>query len=342
MFHVKLARYGGQPVTETVRAATGEARGVYAAATGTLTLARDDTAIVSPEVVVFGADANGAWLENRCEVIACRINGVPVPPHGRHAVCHTDAITVGVAELVVEGVADAVAHVVPTGDATGAGRDDAPVRQAADCRDRAHAGAAAQLPVPSDEATWPDDFRDLIALAGPNVRVVRYHDHPSGEPALLDTLEERPVVDMADLPSGEDETDVLAALALEYREALMYGGQGRARKLKNIDVTARALLPADPFRDGPMKISPGTLLDDLLGPGRMQRVMAQLDAFGAGQLFAPVEQHEILALFAPRSLHGRRTPQAALLARQEHHVFSVDSCVPMLDARTAFPKETNA
>jgi len=167
------------------------------------------------------------------------------------------------------------------------------------------------------------ELSDLLTLAGP---------HAAGGPALLGTLRDRHAVDTDYRPACEDE-DVLGALAVEYREALMRGGQDRARKFKRIE--GRRLLappPADPLQRTPGALPPGTLVDDLLGRGRIDRVMKGLDTFGAHRLFAPPERHEILGLFSSRRLQGRRDGQLAQLARQEHHESSVDSCLTMPDA----------
>ncbi|WP_454767061.1 TagK domain-containing protein [Cupriavidus campinensis] len=175
------------------------------------------------------------------------------------------------------------------------------------------------------------ELTDLLALAGPKA---------AGGPALLGASQDRHAVDTDYRPACEDE-DVLGVLAIEYREALMCGGQDRARRFKRIE--GRRLLgplPADPLHRSPGTVPAGTLVDDLLGGGRIDKVMKELDTFDAHRLFAPPERHEILGLFSPRRLQGRRNGQLALLARQEHHASSVDSCLTMPDAATEPPKET--
>ncbi|MBV8271915.1 MAG: TagK domain-containing protein [Cupriavidus sp.] len=184
-----------------------------------------------------------------------------------------------------------------------------------------------------------DSLRDLISPAGTEAQRARYHDHPNGASTLLDTLEERPAIFTVDsLPDGEV-MDELAVLAAEYRKALLDGGRDY-RRSKYVVGSVVDVMPSGEFPcDGSIKVPAGTLLGDLLGDKSIDLVIEQLDPFGSDQLLAPAERYEILSLFAPRNLQRRKSRQAASLARQEHHISSMDSCLPMPDARTALPEE---
>ncbi|WP_207004222.1 TagK domain-containing protein [Trinickia mobilis] len=131
-----------------------------------------------------------------------------------------------------------------------------------------------------------------------------------------------------------DETDPLAALSAEYQQALLHRTRGSAHELKNVSTENAPVIapPDDPFMDAPERYGEGSLLEDLLGNGRnIDAVLESLDPFGGGQVFEADEHHEILALLAPGNAPSQRFPQPAMLARQEHHLISVDSHIPMVD-----------
>jgi hypothetical protein len=199
-------------------------------------------------------------------------------------------------------------------------------------------------PVQFEDRTAPDfahgepadepDFSDLIALAGPAALDERYHDHPHGEHASLLALGRGSQGSGIELPLEADESDPLAALTAEYRQALLHHKRDYSHELKktSVDNAPIAAVPHDPFADAAARYAQGSLLDDLLGSRQnIDTVLESLDAFAADQLFEPDEQHEILALLAPGAVADPLFPQTALLARQEHHLISVDSHIPMLD-----------
>lgn len=164
------------------------------------------------------------------------------------------------------------------------------------------------------------DYSDLVALAMGGALDV---------PSLPDTSLVRRASDASQPLADLDASDVLGQLAVEYREALMSVGQ-EPKRLKRLGAgCASGPLPPDPLRLNTKATSAVCLFDDLLGPRRIDRVLDGLDSFGAQQLFAPPPRQEILRLFATRNLQTRRAGQFALLARQEHHASSMDSCLAM-------------
>jgi hypothetical protein len=175
------------------------------------------------------------------------------------------------------------------------------------------------------------DYSDLVALAMGGAQDV---------PPLPDTALVRHASD-ASLPLADlDASDVLGQLAVEYREALMSVGQV-PKRLKRLGAgCASGPLPPDPLRLNTKATSAVCLFDDLLGPRRIDRVLDSLDSFGAQQLFSPPPRHEILRLFAARHQQTRRTGQFALLARQEHHASSMDSCLAMPDIAADTSEDT--
>lgn len=177
------------------------------------------------------------------------------------------------------------------------------------------------------------DDSDLVALAMGGAQDV---------PSLSDTWLVRHAADASEPLAHPDDTDVLAQLAVEYREALTSVGQ-EPKRLRRLGArSAAAPLPPDPLRLNTRTTSAVCLFDDLLGPRRIDRVLDGLDSFGAHQLFAPPPRHEILRLFAARNLQTRRGGQFALLARQEHHASSMDSCLAMPDIAAETSDDTGA
>jgi hypothetical protein len=175
------------------------------------------------------------------------------------------------------------------------------------------------------------DYSDLVALAMGGAQDV---------PSLPDTSLVRHAADASQPLAALDASDVLAQLAVEYREALMSVGQEPKRLKRLGDGCASGPLPPDPLRPNTPTTSAVCLFDDLLGPRRIDRVLDGLDSFGAQQLFTPPPRHEILRLFAGRNLQTRRTGQFALLARQEHHASSMDSCLAMPEIATNMSDDT--
>ncbi|MFT4066129.1 TagK domain-containing protein [Paraburkholderia sp.] len=209
------------------------------------------------------------------------------------------------------------------------------------------AGPAHRTSVPpvariEPELGKPEDWSDLIALAGDGC------DNGHGDP--LRTANHSPVreddgrggstlfwttdVGAADtLESNVSELDPLAALTLEYRQALLSQKSGNTHALKT--ATADNSNPVITIRHDPFaELTPPSHTEssvvDLLTHGRnIDTLLDSLDAFGAGQIFEADEPHEILTLLAPRGLSPRRASQAAQLAREEHHMVSIDSSMSM-------------
>ena len=181
----------------------------------------------------------------------------------------------------------------------------------------------------------PSDFSDLIGLAGLSVLDDRYQDGPTGERELLPAFGRLSTGGGLQLPAETDESDPLATLTSEYRQALLQHKRGYTHDLKNVaaDKTSIATPPQDPFQDTSERYAEGSLMDDLLGSDRnIDALLESLDTFGAEQIFEADPQHEILALLAPGSVPDLLFPQTALLARQEHHLITVDSHFSMLES----------
>jgi len=193
----------------------------------------------------------------------------------------------------------------------------------------------------------PAHFRDLAALAGAQADPMQHRDAAAGAPAPLLIFDEEPLAGPGALPESDDDADPLAGLLAEYRRALIHRERDHdAHELKAIGRPQVAVpLPEDPFLDARGRFETGSLLGDLLGSQQnIDTVLGEMDTFRADHLFAEEDRHEILALLAPARKAGRALSQAALLARQEHHLISVDSHFPMLVARTDTdaPDETGA
>ncbi|WP_233838004.1 TagK domain-containing protein [Paraburkholderia sp. ZP32-5] len=202
----------------------------------------------------------------------------------------------------------------------------------------------------------PEDWSDLIALAG--------DDHSAIQPKPLRRASEPPAPEnpqhdsdslfwpaglgeMGALESNASEADPLAMLTLEYRQALLSRKSGNVHALKkaSTDSHGSAITPQhDPFAELALSSQGESSVFDLLTQGRnIDTLLDSLDAFGSGQIFEADEPHEILALLAPGGLSPRRTSQTAPLARQEHHLVSVDSPMSVPDSTeyevTASPDE---
>jgi hypothetical protein len=182
----------------------------------------------------------------------------------------------------------------------------------------------------------PTDFSDLIALAGPLQLDEHYHDHPSGGRTPLPMLGRGAQGGTVPLSLEDgDEADALATLTAEYQQALLHQKGGYSHELKNVATENAPITatPNDPFTDLQGRYAGGSLLEDLLGSNRnIDALLDSLDKFGAEQIFEADERHEILALLAPGGACGHLFPQPAQLARQEHHLISVDSHIPMVDS----------
>ncbi|WP_231337642.1 TagK domain-containing protein [Paraburkholderia sprentiae] len=174
----------------------------------------------------------------------------------------------------------------------------------------------------------PDDFSDLIALAEEHdedpLQLRREPHAPEdgahGGMAML-------------LAAGIDEADPLAALTLEYRHALLSHKNGSAHQPKATaedhgEPIIRA--PHDPFARLVDPLHSESSVFDLLTKGKnVDTLLESLDSFGAEQIFRADETQEILALLAPRGLPRHRAKTTAQLAREEHHMVSVDSHIAM-------------
>jgi hypothetical protein len=192
--------------------------------------------------------------------------------------------------------------------------------------------------------TSPDDFSDLIALANGDdddpLQPLRepYPPEHSGHDGMARFL-------AADI----DESDPLAALTLEYRDALLSQKSGNAREpMVTAEDRGEPVIkaPQDPFAElvDPSHVESSVF--DLLTKGKnIDTLLESLDPFGAEQIFSADETHEILALLAPNGIAAHRASQTAQLTREEHHMVSMDSHMAMPDSNEyeepEFPDENN-
>jgi hypothetical protein len=191
----------------------------------------------------------------------------------------------------------------------------------------------------------PEDWSDLIALAGDG------HGTVPGD--LLRSASESPAPEVhghargssfwpagmgeaGALESDTSEVDPLATLTREYRDALLSQKSGNTRALKaaSSNSNGRATTPQhDPFDELAPRSHAESSVFELLTHGRnIDTLLDSLDAFGSDQIFAADQAHEILMLLAPRGLSPRHTTQAAQLAREEHHMVSMDSHLSVPDS----------
>lgn len=179
----------------------------------------------------------------------------------------------------------------------------------------------------------PDDFSDLIALAGPAALDDGYHDYPA---ALHTTVASRR--GHSDGPStlllDNENADPLLTLAAEYEQALLHEARGERHQLTtNADPAERtpvARPPSDPFDDVNLAPSSQSLLDLLVAGQNIDTLLDSLDPFGAERIFEGEKRHEILSLLASPTHVAQRTSPTAQLAREEHHLISVDSHIDVL------------
>jgi hypothetical protein len=191
----------------------------------------------------------------------------------------------------------------------------------------------------------PENWSDLIALAGDGHSAITGDPlrHANEPPAPEDLRRDgnalfwpTGVGETGALESNVSESDPLATLTLEYRQALLSRKSGGTHTLKpaSADSNGTAITTQhDPFAELAPASDAESSVFDLLTRGRnVDTLLDSLDAFGSGQIFEAEEPHEILALLAPRGLAPRHPSQAAQLAREEHHLVSVDSHIPMPDS----------
>jgi hypothetical protein len=179
--------------------------------------------------------------------------------------------------------------------------------------------------------TRPDDFSDLIALADEEdddpLQLLR-EPHPS-ECSGHDGMAMFMAADI-------DESDPLAALTLEYRHALLSQKSGTSHEpMAAAEDRCESVIrvPHDPFAElvDPSHVESSVF--DLLTKGKnIDTLLESLDSFGAEQIFSADETHEILTLLAPHGIPARRASQTAQLAREEHHMVSMDSHMAMPDS----------
>jgi hypothetical protein len=176
--------------------------------------------------------------------------------------------------------------------------------------------------------TKPDDFSDLIALADEDdddpLQLRREPD--SAEPGGHDGIAKLLTADI-------DEADPLAALTLEYRHALLSQKSGNAHEPKgSAKAHGESIIgsPHDPFAELVDPSHTEASVFDLLTKGmNIDTLLDRLDSFGAGQIFEADKAHEVLALLAPRGIPAHRASRTAQLAREEHHMVSMDSYIAM-------------
>ncbi|WP_232431232.1 TagK domain-containing protein [Burkholderia ubonensis] len=298
----KLVRRGGRSPRAPMQHAIGPARCAYSPSSGDFAPLPDDTNALAGHVV-FTVDANGdIRLENHCEALACRVGSATVPQHGTCAVPFGAAITVGVDELTVGLPSAAVAldGTPPSIDLTALGNA-----------------------LPRSE---PAGFADLAALACAG----------SDAGAALAVFDDEPLGLVAPVSPNADDGDPLEKLLAEYRRALIHRERDYAHELKEIEQPQIAApLPDDPFLDAPGRYRTGSLLSDLLDKRqKIDFVLDGMNPFLAEQLFVDDARHDVLLLLAPAHRQRPHFASAALLARHEHHLISVDSHFPMLNTIT--------
>jgi len=183
----------------------------------------------------------------------------------------------------------------------------------------------------------PDYLSDLIALAC-NSRGDGLGDslHIGLEPPIHDEDTHAGAAMPMPADADADTSDPLAALTREYRRALLNRKSGNPHELKTTaaDESSPAIRARrDPFAELADSSQGESSVFDLLTHGKnIDTLLGDLDSFGAGQIFESEEPHEILTLLAPHGIPARRASQAAPLAREEHHMVSVDSHMSMPDS----------
>ena len=148
-------------------------------------------------------------------------------------------------------------------------------------------------------------------------------------------LDEEPLGVVAPVSPDLDNGDPLDALLAEYRRALIHRERSAVHAMKEIEQPQIAVpLPPDPFLDTE-RYRTGSLLSDLLDARQqIDRVLDGMNPFLSDELFVDDARHDVLHLLAPAQRRRPHFPTAALLARREHHLISVDSHFPMLTTFT--------
>lgn len=297
----KLVRRGGRAPRVPVQHALGPDRCAYWTSSGVFAASPDD-ANQHGQHVVFFIDVDGRiQVENHCETLACRVGATPVPRHRACAVPFGATVTVGVDELTVGLPSSAIEQ------------DDAPAPV-----DLIALGNA----LPRSE---PAAFADLTALSA---------TRSDGETPLT-VLDEEPLGAAAPVAPDLDNDDPLDALLAEYRQALIRRERSATHALKEIEPAQIAVpLPPDPFLDTE-RYRTGSLLNDLLDTRQqIDLVLGDMNPFLSERIFGDDARHDVLHLLAPAQRRRPHFPAAALLARREHHLISVDSHFPMLTTFT--------
>ncbi|MGU3778268.1 TagK domain-containing protein [Burkholderia metallica] len=299
--YAKLVRRSGRAPRAPMQHALGPARCAYSASSGTFAPLPDGAHPLADQVVFFIDFAGRIQVENHCEALACRVGATPVPRHRACAIPFGATVTVGVDELTVGLPSAAVAQ------------DGAPAPV-----DLIALGNA----LPRSE---PGGFVDLTALAGA--------ESNGGTP--LAVLDDEPLGVVAPVSPDPDHGDPLDMLLAEYRQALIHRERLPTHALKEIEPPQIAVpLPPDPLLDTE-RYRTGSLLSDLLDARQqIDWVLDGMNPFLSEQLFVDDARHDVLRLLAPAQRQRPHFPSAALLARREHHLISVDSHFPMLSTFT--------
>ncbi|MFC5472438.1 TagK domain-containing protein [Paraherbaspirillum soli] len=186
----------------------------------------------------------------------------------------------------------------------------------------------------------PVNDGDLIALAGPqSLRDLRQAPNADVR-EWRDTSFDRQAWSNDASGTTADASDPLAALWLEYRQALMHRERASAHDLSSSDRYRGSPVPDDPFAPYSERLSGGSLLEDLLGAQHLfGAVVAELDRFGDHTLFAEEPTTEILRLLAPPGAAIQPNPPAAQLAQREHHMISMDSHFQISSSTTDASRE---
>ncbi|MET1531233.1 TagK domain-containing protein [Burkholderia sola] len=296
----RLVRRGGRAPHAPVQHALGPDRCAYSASSGEFAAVSSDANPLTDHVV-FLVDADGRiQFENHCEALACRVGATLVPRHRACEVPFGTTVTVGVDELTIGLPSSAAAQ------------DDTPAPV-----DLVALGNA----LPRSE---PAGFVDLTALADAKSNGARAD-------TTLTVLDEEPLGVVAPVSPDLDNGDPLEALLAEYRRALVHRERSTAHALKEIEPPQIAVpLPPDPFLDTE-RYRAGSLLSDLLDARQqIDLVLGEMNPFLSDQFFVDDARHDVLHLLAPAQRRRPHFPSAALLARREHHLISVDSHFPML------------
>ena len=249
----------------------------------------DDITHNDSEHALFNLDDSRlAWITNRCQTLSCRVNGAEMRPGERWRLADRDQVTIGLSRLTVV-------------------QSDSPQQWDA---------WAGNLP----GSVAPDEAAALEAL--------RTLDDPATEGGILSPAERPRNHDgvAADaIPAAQQ--DPLQTLATEFDQAI----QGTHRGLRAIQGAAPAV-PANTLPPPPDPFEPAAqsrtrmLLEGLLPQATdIDSILADMNEFEAGELFAQAPRQDVLRLLAEQAGPAASSKTLASLSRREHHDLSIDS-----------------